>query len=328
MIESILYPILILSGMGLLFGVGLALAYKKYEVKVDPKVENVREVLPGANCGACGYPGCDGFASAVVSGEASPSGCPVGGVRVTEAISEILGVEVDIGEELIAKVLCQGGKDKAKDKFIYVGVEDCVAASMLSNGPKSCSYGCLGLGSCVEACQFDAIHINERGIAQVDEDRCTACGKCIDACPKGLIEMVPKKSLVHVICMSKDRGKDVRQYCDIGCIACQICVKACKFDAIEIKNNVAKIDYSKCTNCMVCAEKCPTNAIYANFERRKIAHIDAKKCIGCTICSQNCSFDAIEGERKVKHMVVDEKCTGCGICASKCPTDAITMRDR
>jgi len=314
--------------MGLLFGVGLALAYKRYEVKVDPKVEAVREVLPGANCGACGYPGCDGFASAVVNGGASPSGCPVGGAKVTEDICEILGVEADVGEDMVAKVLCQGDMDRAKDKFIYTGVEDCAAASMLSSGPKACSYGCLGLGSCVKVCQFDAIHIDERGIAVVDVDKCTACGQCVNACPKGLIEMVPKKSFVQVMCISKDRGKDVRKYCDIGCIACRICVNACEFGAIEIENNIAKIDYDKCTNCMVCAEKCPTNAIYANFERRKRAYIDAEKCIGCTICSRNCSFDAIEGERKVKHTIIDDKCTGCGVCASKCPTDAITMGDR
>lgn len=325
MIEKILYPILSLGGMGLIFGVGLALAYKRYEVKLDPKIEAVREILPGANCGACGYPGCDGFAAAVVDGEASTSGCPVGGTKVAEGICEILGVEAELGEEMVAKVLCQGDIEKAKDKYTYIGIEDCAAAAMLANGPKACNYGCLGLGSCVKVCMFDAIHINDKGVAVVDEEKCTACGKCVEACPKNLIEMVPKRNLVQVTCMSMDKGKDVRGYCSIGCIACQICVKACKFDAIKIEDNVAKIDYDKCTNCMVCAEKCPTKAIYANFEMRKLAHIDEKKCIGCTLCKRNCSFEAIEGERKVKHNIIDDKCTGCGICAERCPTDAITM---
>lgn len=328
MIEKILYPILSLGGMGLLFAIGLAFAYKKFEVKSDPKIEAIREVLPGANCGACGYPGCDGFAAAVASGEAPTTGCPVGGSSVVEDICRILGVEADEADETVAKVLCQGDIDNAKNKYVYMGIEDCAAASMLASGPKSCSYGCLGLGSCVKVCQFGAIHIDDKGIAVVDEEKCTACGLCVDACPKDLIQMVPKKSLVQVTCISKDKGKDVRGYCNIGCIACQICVRACKFDAIKMESNVAKIDYDKCTNCMVCAEKCPTNAIYANFAGRELAHIDEEKCIGCTICKRNCSFDAIEGERKIAHEIIDDKCTGCGVCAKKCPTDAITMEVR
>lgn len=239
MVEKILFPVLSLGGMGLIFAIGLALAYKKFEVKADPKVESIREVLPGANCGACGYPGCDGFATAVAIGEAPTTGCPVGGPSVVEDICNILGVEADMADETVAKVLCQGDMDNAKDKYIYRGIADCAAANMLSDGPKSCSYGCLGLGSCVKVCQFDAIHINDRGIAVVDEEKCTACGLCVEACPKDLIEMVPKRNLVQVTCISQDRGKDVRGHCSVGCIGCQICVKACEFDAIEMVGNVA-----------------------------------------------------------------------------------------
>ena len=325
MIENVLFPILGLGGMGFIFAIGLSLAYKKFEVETDPNIEAIREVLPGANCGACGYPGCDGFAAAVAVGEAPTNGCPVGGAALVEDIAKILGVEADAAEEVVAKVLCQGDMEKAKDKYIYEGVKDCAAASLLAGGPKTCDYGCMGFGDCVRVCQFDAIHINDKGIAVVDEDKCTACGLCVEACPKDLIEMVPKGSLVQVTCISQDLGRDVRKYCSVGCIACRICVRACEFDAIKMVDNVARIDYEKCTNCMVCAEKCPTKSIYANFDLRPIAVIEDEKCIGCTICKVNCKFDAIEGERKEIHKIIDEACTGCGVCAEKCPTDAITM---
>jgi len=326
MLTEILMPIISLGGMGLLFGAGLAYASKKFGVETDPKVEKIRQVLPGANCGACGYPGCDGFAAAVAAGSAPANGCTAGGAAVAENIGKILGVAVNSQQRKIARVLCQGGCDNAIDKYHYEGIRDCVAASLVSGGPKGCEFGCMGLGSCVRACPFDAIYINEKGIAEVDEDKCTGCGKCVEACPKSLIELIPESSQVRVLCISKDKGKDVKAVCKVGCIGCRICEKACRFDAIHVEDNIAKIDYDKCVNCMVCAEKCPTNAIYANFNARKLAQIDEEKCIGCTLCKKVCQFEAIEGEVKQKHKVLEDKCTGCAQCAEKCRVKAITMK--
>lgn len=273
MLNDILMPILSLGSMSLLFGVGLAFASKKFAIDNDPREEQVREVLPGVNCGACGYPGCDGYAAAVAAGNAPATSCTVGGPDVARQIGEIMGVEVGATQRKVAKVLCSGDCDNTVQKYNYQGIEDCVAASMLAQGPKECSYGCLGLGTCVKACPFDAIHINDKGIAVVSEDKCTSCGKCVEACPKHIIEMIPYSSHVQVMCISEDKGKDVRKACKVGCIACKICEKVCEYDAIKVENNVARIDYSKCVNCMACAEKCPTNAIYGDFENKELAFV-------------------------------------------------------
>ncbi|MTI48548.1 RnfABCDGE type electron transport complex subunit B [Sporosalibacterium faouarense] len=325
MLDSILNPVLSLGGLGLLFGGGLAIASRVFEVKVDPKVEQIQQALPGANCGACGYPGCAAFAEAVASEKAPVNGCPVGGSSCAESLGAIMGVSADAGEKQVARVIC-GGKDcNAQEKFEYNGIKDCKSAAMVQGGSKSCSYGCLGLGSCVEVCPFDAIKIVD-GIANIDKEKCTACEKCIVECPKNVIEMAPYDQKVVVDCNSKEFGKDVKVKCTVGCIGCQICVKACPFDAMEFENKLAKINYDKCTNCMVCAEKCPTNSIWADFESRKTAEVIEDKCIGCTICAKKCPVDAIEGELKGIHKVIEDKCIGCGICYEKCPKDAIKMK--
>ncbi len=279
MLETILLSILGLGGMGLLFGAGLAFASKKFAVEVDPRAQAVRDVLPGANCGACGYPGCDGYAAAVVLGKAPIESCPVGGCDLAERLAKIMGVEAQATLPMVAKVLCQGDCNTAVDKFKYQGIEDCLAASMLSDGPKGCKYGCMGLGTCERVCPFDAIHVNAQGIAVVDKEKCTACNKCVVACPKNIIELIPKASEVQVLCISKEKGKEVKSKCSVGCIGCRICVKSCKFDAIDFDNNLAKIDYDKCTQCMVCAEKCPTKTITANFANRKVVLIEETLCI-------------------------------------------------
>lgn len=268
MLIDILMPVLSLGGMSLLFGAGLAFASQKFAIGTDPKEEQIRQVLPGVNCGACGYPGCDGFAAAVAAGQAPITGCTVGGSSVAQDIGLIMGLEAEETQRKVAKVLCAGDCDKATNKYHYDGIEDCVAASMLADGPKECSFGCLGLGTCVRACPFDAIYI-DKGIAVVDEEKCTGCEICVAVCPKNIIEMIPVSSQVQVMCKSEDKGRDVRKYCTVGCIACKICERACEYDAIKVENNVARIDYDKCVNCMVCAEKCPTKSIYADFENRQ-----------------------------------------------------------
>ena len=268
MLNDILMPIVSLGGISLVFGAGLAFASHKFAIKVDHRVDEVREVLPGANCGACGYPGCDAFATAVVVGDAPVSGCTVGGAKVAEKVGAIMGQTVTETEKKVAKVLCNGDCESAKNKYEYQGVEDCVAAAMFHGGPKECNYGCMGLGTCVRACPFDALYINDKGIAVVDEEKCTGCEICVSVCPKNIIEMIPVSSQVQVMCKSEDEGRDVRKYCTVGCIACKICEKACEYDAIKVNDNIARIDYEKCVNCMVCAEKCPTKSIYADFDNR------------------------------------------------------------
>jgi electron transport complex protein RnfB len=323
--SSIGLPVIALGGLAVFFGIVLAYASKKFAVEVNPKITEVREFLPGANCGGCGYAGCDALAEAVATGVAPISACPVGGADLAAKLAEVMGVEVGSLEPKVARVMCGGDKDNAKQKYEYQGIEDCKAAEMLAGGSKSCRYGCTGLGTCERACPFDAIHV-VNGVAVVDEEKCTACGKCIEVCPKGIIDIVPLSKQVRVLCKNLEKGKAVMEACKVGCIACQKCVKVCRFDAIKVENNVAKIDYDKCVNCMMCAEVCPTKAIYANFANRKKAVIDEEKCIGCTICSKNCNFEAIEGELKNKHKVLDDKCVGCGQCYEKCPKDAIEMK--
>ncbi|MFZ7120530.1 MAG: RnfABCDGE type electron transport complex subunit B [Eubacteriaceae bacterium] len=323
---ELLYPVYLLGIMGLLFGGGLAYASKVFAVEVDPKVPLIKDALPGANCGGCGYPGCDAFASAVAAGDAKINGCPVGGAETSEKLGEIMGISSDSSERMIARVICKGTEENCANKFDYYGVKDCKEAMIAMGGNKGCSYGCLGLGTCEKICPFDAIHVVDGNVAVVDEDKCTGCGKCIEACPKLVIKLVPSSKKVHVDCNSKDKGKAVKVNCSTGCIGCKICVKNCPFDAITVEDNIAKIDYSKCRECMICVEKCPTNAISGDINNRKKAYIIEENCVGCTLCSKNCVVDAIEGEVKKVHKIIEEKCIGCGVCYEKCRKDAIEMR--
>ena len=269
--NGIIYPIIVLGGLGLLFGVVLSLASKVFSVEVDPKVEEIRKSLPGANCGACGFPGCDGLAAAIAAGKAPVNGCNVGGKPVAEKVADIMGVNAVDTVRSVAAVLCQGDCSKAKEKYVYNGIKDCRAQNILAGGSKSCSYGCLGCGTCKDACEFNAISIVD-GIAIIDKEKCVSCKACIDACPKGIIELVPYEQEVVVKCKSNDSGKMVRSKCSTGCIGCQMCVKNCPQDAFIFENNLAKINYEKCINCGICAEKCPTKAIWSSLEKDKVAN--------------------------------------------------------
>lgn len=324
MVDKILVPVLSLSGLGLVFGSLLAYASQKFAVEVDERIPLVNDTLPGANCGGCGFAGCGAFAAAVVEGKAPVDGCPVGGAGTSAAIAEVMGVAVDNAERKIARVLCNGTDEQTKEKYAYYGVTDCIAASKLGGGSKSCAYGCLGLGTCAKACPFDAIKM-ENSIAVIDADKCTACGQCVTACPKNVIELIPESRTTWVMCKSKDKGKEVRAVCGTGCIGCKLCEKACKFDAVHVVDNIAIIDYEKCVNCNQCVVKCPKNIINGKAEVKK-AYIHEDKCIGCTICKKQCKFDAVEGELKGKHKIVEENCVGCALCAVKCPKKCIEMR--
>lgn len=259
-INSILYPVLSIGGLGVLFGIGLGFAAIKFKVEQDPKIPLVRECLPGANCGGCGYAGCDAFASAVVEGNAKVNACTVGGASVAEKVADVLGVIAEESEKMVAFVKCKGNCEVSSNKYEYYGINDCVMSSNLAGGAKGCSYGCLGNGSCVKACNFDAISVIN-GVAIVDKEKCVACGQCVSACPKSLIELIPYKNNVQVACNSKDNGKIVKSNCSVGCIGCKICQKACEFDAVHVEGFLAKVDYDKCTQCGVCTQKCPTKAI-------------------------------------------------------------------
>lgn len=269
----------ILGVIGLICGVLLAVAAKLFHVPVDQKIIDVRNALPGANCGGCGFPGCDGLANAIASGAAPINGCPVCNEAAYEKIAEIMGVTAQIGEKQVAHVMCKGCDSAAVKKYDYFGISDCKAASAVAGGNKACDRGCLGFGTCVNVCEFDAITIVD-GIAEIDKEKCTACGRCIEECPKAVISLVPKTQDVIVNCENRDFGKAVKDVCKVGCIGCKICEKNCPFDAIHVNNNIAKIDYEKCTQCMICTEKCPTRAISGDLSKRtnidNIDNIDTK----------------------------------------------------
>lgn len=257
-----------LGGTGFVLGALLGVAYKKFAVHLDPKVEEVREVLPGTNDGACGYPGCDVLAEAVARGDAPTNACVVGGHEVAEKLAKIMGTEVLSVEKRVARVNCQGGEKECGSRAIYQGADNCKAAALIAGGGKSCVYGCLGLSSCAKVCAFEAIYVNQDGVAVVDEERCTGCGLCVSACPKKIITLLPVEKRVSVLCSSKDRGPVVRKICKIGCIGCAKCVKNCPQQAIFMHDNLAVIDYEKCDNCGACAEACPTNSI-VDFSRER-----------------------------------------------------------
>ena len=260
-ISAILLAMVVVGGTGLLIAILLGIASEKFKVPVDEKEVAIRAELPGNNCGGCGYAGCDALAKAIAAGEADCGACPVGGAPVAAKIAAIMGEEAGESVHEVAFVKCGGDCEKAKQEYEYHGLNDCVMMNMMqAGGPKGCNYGCLGEGTCVKACPFDAIHI-VNGVAVVDKEACKACGKCIAACPKHLIEIVPYDQKHLVKCNSQDKGKAVMQACTAGCIGCKMCEKACKFEAVTVENNIAHIDYEKCKDCGACAVKCPKKVI-------------------------------------------------------------------
>ena len=257
---EILTAILILGFLGLLFGIGLALASKKLAVEVDERVEKVFHLLPGSNCGACGNPGCFGFAESLVSSKSAVDLCRVSTDASKEEIARILGQSLEKKVKRIAVLHCHGGT-KVKERYVYSGINDCLAANLLLGGNQACVFGCLGFGTCVKVCPFGAISMSAEKLPVIDKQKCRACNKCVMVCPKKIISLVPVSGVVTVCCNSYDFGKDVSAVCSSGCIGCKLCEKACKFDALVVMNNLAVIDYHKCTSCAECAKICPTRAI-------------------------------------------------------------------
>lgn len=266
---EILLPVVAIGGMGLIFGALLAIAAKVFAVDQDERIPKITDVLPGANCGGCGFAGCLAYAEAICNGEAGVSSCPVGGNEAATKIAEIMGVEAVHEERMVSFVVCKGTPEIAPRKYINDEAIDCHTANRLSGGIKGCTFGCLGFGSCVSKCKFDAIHI-ENGIAVVDREKCTNCGACIKECPRNVIKRIPYSSEVVVACNSKAPGKETRLVCNVGCLGCGICAKNCPSEAIVVKNNLASIDASKCIGCGVCVSKCPKKIIQITNEKAQI----------------------------------------------------------
>ncbi|MBQ9975580.1 MAG: RnfABCDGE type electron transport complex subunit B [Clostridia bacterium] len=246
--------------IGGVLGVALSFAAKYLSVKEDPRIEEITEALPGANCGGCGHAGCAALAEAITKGEALPSACAVLDPDGVEKISEIMGIKVEHAKKTVAHVMCSGTCSVARKKYAYEGVHDCVAADRLAGGDKLCPNGCMGLGTCVAHCKFDAIKIID-GCAVVDRSLCRSCGVCVASCPKGLISLIPYDSVYAVACTSAELGAVTRKSCDVGCIGCKICEKNCEFEAIKVEKGHAKINYELCTSCGKCAEVCPRKII-------------------------------------------------------------------
>lgn len=254
---NILLAVAVLGLMGLILGLALAVASKFLAVEKDERIGMISELLPGANCGGCGYAGCSAYAEALLKGEAKIGAC--GGCKNNEKVAEILGIKADAVEKRCATIMCD--RSCEGKKYAYDGDEDCISAMRYAGGSSSCSYGCLGFGNCIKVCKFDAISRDENGRIVIDEEKCTACGACVEECPKKVISIIPKKVKYYVACSSHDKGKDMKFTCPNGCIGCGICAKNCPSGAIKVENNLAKIDYSLCTSCGICAEKCPKKII-------------------------------------------------------------------
>lgn len=271
----ILTAVAVLCVIGAVSSAILYIISQRFKTIEDPRIELVQEALPAANCGGCGFPGCNGFASAIVKSDTMDGFyCPVGGQTTMDNIARILGRTADVSIKKIAVVRCNGTCENRSRTNIYDGASNCTIAAALYGGDTGCSFGCLGLGDCVDSCLFDAIHINpETMLPEVVEDKCTACGACVKACPKNLIELRkqgPKSRRIYVSCMNKDKGGVARKSCEVACIGCSKCQQVCPFDAITIENNLAYIDDDKCRLCRKCVPVCPTNSILElNFPPRK-----------------------------------------------------------
>ncbi len=256
----IIITTVVIAVIGIAVGAGLVFTGRKFHVDVDERETAVRECLPGNNCGACGYAGCDALATAIVTDQAPVNACPVGGAPTAKQIGLIMGKSADDAERIVAFVRCKGTCDVTRNQGNYIGIADCRSAVLAGLNVTDCSYGCLGFGSCQTVCPQDAIRVRN-GVAEINSKKCVGCGLCVKACPRGLIELVPESKRVRVQCSNRDRGPMVKKVCSAGCIGCQLCTKQCEFDAIHVAGNLASVDYAACTQCGKCAEKCPVKVI-------------------------------------------------------------------
>lgn len=322
---TILYAAGILGVLGLIFGGALALIGNKFAVKENPARNAVREALPGANCGACGYPGCDAYADAIVNDNVAIGLCPVGGNDTMMKISGILGINAEAHEKMVAVVMCRGGGERCHIRFEYDGPKDCRSAALVAQGDKACSFSCLGLGNCERVCPFGAITVNDMRLAEVDESKCVGCGICTMECPRAVLRLYPQDRPVRRTCSAMARGKIVMSNCTAGCVGCGKCERACKFSAIHLINDLPEIDYNKCAGCMSCADNCPTGALASNEALRLQAVINPKLCDDCGECAKACPYEAIAHDEMGRHTVAAWNCTGCKECLKTCKPGAIQM---
>ena len=258
---QVLWAMAALGGLGTMFAMVLAYAAQKFAVEADDRAIEITAILPGANCGGCGFAGCAALASAIVDGHADAAACPVGGASIAAQISAIMGVETQaLPEPTKAYIICNGFDGKTQDVCEYDGTMLCRAANVLAGGSKACRFACLGYGDCYRACKFGAITLNN-GKAEIDSDKCRRCSACVRACPKSIIKMYPDNTAVVVACRNPDDGRTVRGVCTGGCISCRLCERECESEAIKVIDGLALIDYDKCTGCGKCAAKCPTNCL-------------------------------------------------------------------
>ena len=332
---NIASAVILCTIVGAVGAIILVAAAKFMAVEEDPRIEEVASCLAGANCGGCGYAGCADYAKAVVMDGVPCDKCAPGGPKAAAAIAKIMGGEASAVEKK-AVVQCQGSSEHCKPAYDYKGIQTCAAAATLYGGPKTCSFACIGLGDCTKVCKFDAIHIVD-GVAKVDKDKCTGCGACANICPKKVIMIDaggPRKPVV--MCSNQDKGAVANKLCTTSCIACGMCERTCKFDAIHVVDGVARVDYDKCTGCGACANICPKKVIMidaggprkpvvmcSNQDKGAVANkLCTTSCIACGMCERTCKFDAIHVVDGVARVDYD-KCKGCGMCAQKCPKKII-----
>jgi Na+-translocating ferredoxin:NAD+ oxidoreductase RNF subunit RnfB len=272
-----IYAFASVSGLGILFGVGLAVASKILAVQKNERVAQLEEALPGLNCGACGFAGCSSYAGALAETDPdaedapSPTLCLPGGPETAQSISEILGIEVEVSvQKMVAQVHCRGSRQKAETSYLYAGVQDCNALHAMYGGDKVCPYGCLGLGSCIEVCPVEAIDYDREGLVWVDREKCISCRKCVDICPTGVMQMIPYEAEVMVACHSTDKGPVVRKYCSVGCIGCKLCERKSPEGGFKVDNFLAGIDYNQTGSRKEAVEACPTKCIISTRVESKV----------------------------------------------------------